>query len=199
MNLLFTNSEIFTWVVLPLLIFLARVADVSLQTLRILFVTRGLKMMASAVGFFEVLIWLFAIAQIMQNLSNVACFLAYAGGFAAGNWVGILIEEKISLGVVVVRIVTAKDATVLIDTLRAKGHGVTSIEAQGEKGIVHLIFTLIDRADLPSAIRTIQVCNPNAFYSVEDVRMVSEGIFPRKDPFFRRKFFKFRKFRRKGK
>ena len=79
------NPEIFTWVVLPGLIFLARICDVTIGTLRIIFVSKGLKLWASFFGFFEVLIWLVAIGQIMQNLNNVYCYIAYAAGFASGS------------------------------------------------------------------------------------------------------------------
>ena len=92
------ESHFFAWVVLPILIFLARICDVSLGTVRLIFVSRGFKYLAPVIGFFEVLIWILAMTQIMQNLTNPICYLGYAGGFATGNYIGILIAEKLSLG-----------------------------------------------------------------------------------------------------
>ena len=88
-NMILLNSGFYAWLILPLLIFLARVADVSIGTIRLIFISRGLKYLAPVVGFFEILIWLLAIGQIMKNLSNPACYIAYAGGFAMGNFVGM--------------------------------------------------------------------------------------------------------------
>ena len=103
---------------LPLLIVVARIIDVTLGTMRVIFITRGYKLLASLVGFFEVLIWLIAIGQIMKNLTNPVCYLAYAGGFAAGNYIGIYVSEKLSLGTVAVRLLTSKDAQPLIESLK---------------------------------------------------------------------------------
>ncbi|MCK5000444.1 MAG: hypothetical protein KAS23_12960, partial [Anaerohalosphaera sp.] len=100
---LLLSVDVYGWFVLPLLIFLARVVDVSMGTVRIVFVSRGFKFLAPVMGFFEVLIWILAISQIMQNLNNPACYVAYAGGFAMGNFVGMWIAEKLTLGVVLVR------------------------------------------------------------------------------------------------
>jgi len=172
------GSEIFKWVVLPLLIFFARILDVSLGTLRIIFVSRGLKYLAPLVGFFEVLIWLLAIRVIMQNLNNFACYIAYAAGFATGNFVGIFIEKRLAIGNSIVRVITRKDATPLIEHLRSRGYGVTSIKAEGSEGDVHVIFLIIKRHDLETITGIIKDFNPNAFYTVEDIRLVRKGIFP---------------------
>jgi len=117
------NSAFYAWLILPLLIFLARVADVSIGTIRLIFISRGLKYLAPLVGFFEILIWLLAIGQIMKNLSNPACYIAYAGGFAMGNFVGMWIAERLSLGVVLIRVVTKKDATELVECLKSAVNG----------------------------------------------------------------------------
>lgn len=174
----FFQPWVFSWIVIPLFIFLARVLDVTLGTMRIVFVARGLKYMAPLVGFFEVLIWLLAIRQILQNLNNVACYLAYAGGFALGNIIGIHIEKKMALGRLLIRIITRKEAVELIPYLRAQGYGVTSFEAQGATGKVNIIYMVIRRQDLEKVSKVIKKFNPKAFFTVEDVRIVSEGIFP---------------------
>src|ERR1700693_3306783 len=92
--------------VLPLLIFVAEICVVTISTVRIIFVSRGRKFLASVLGFFEVTIWLFAIGQIMQNLSNIGCYAAFASGFSLGNYLGVLIEQKLAMGDSVIRIIT---------------------------------------------------------------------------------------------
>lgn len=170
--------EIFKWFILPLLIFLARILDVSLGTIRIVFVSRGLKYFAPIVGFFEVIIWLLAIRVIMQNLNNFVCYIAYGAGFGMGTFIGILIEKKLAIGRSIIRIITQKDATELINHLRSEGYGVTSLDAQGTKGPVHVIYMVIRRHDFEKIAGSIQRFNPKAFYTAEDVNHVSKGIFP---------------------
>lgn len=90
----FLDSEIFNWVVLPLLIAIARIMDVTIGTIRLIFVSRGYKYLAPLLGFAEVIIWLMAISQIMQHLDNIMCYIGYGAGFAAGNYIGIILVEK---------------------------------------------------------------------------------------------------------
>jgi uncharacterized protein YebE (UPF0316 family) len=175
---LLANSWVYTWIVIPSLIFVARVIDVSLGTVRVIFVSRGLKYLAPVVGFFEILIWLLAIGQIMKNLSNPACYIAYAGGFAMGNFVGIHIAEKLSLGLVMIRVVTKKDAASLVDFLKAENYGVTSVDGHGTSGQVKVVFTIVPRREARSVVELIKKFNPQAFYSVEEVGLVERGIFP---------------------
>ena len=177
------NSPFFNWVILPILIFVARVMDVTIGTIRIMLVARGRKYLAPALGFIEMMIWLLAVRQIFQNIANVACYFAFATGFSTGNFVGMWIEERMAMGVVVVRIITKKDAGELIEYLKSKGYGVTSVDAQGSTGKVDIIFTIVKRSDLAHVIEIIKQFNPKAFYSVEDVKFVSEGVFPQKKNF----------------
>ncbi|MBC8320442.1 MAG: DUF2179 domain-containing protein [Bacteroidetes bacterium] len=165
----------FTYVILPLLIFCSRVIDVSLDTLRIVFISKGNKLIATILGFFEILIWLIAITRIMQNLDNISCFIAYAAGFATGNYVGLIIEQKLALGIQMFRIITQKDASSLILSLSESGYGVTSIEALGKNGIVDVIYSVVKRSENSKIIEIINRFNPNAFYSIEDIRMVNEN------------------------
>lgn len=174
------NSGFYAWFLLPLLIFLARIADVSIGTVRVIFVARGLKYVAPIVGFFEILIWLLAIGQIMKNLSNPACYIAYAGGFAMGNFVGIWIAEKLSLGVVLIRVVTKKDASELVGYLKSAEYGVTSVDGHGTGGEVKVVFTIVPRREAQSVVELIKRFNPKAFYSIEEVGFVERGIFPAK-------------------
>jgi uncharacterized protein YebE (UPF0316 family) len=172
------SGDIFYYLVLPIIIFLARICDVSIGTLRIIFVSRGKKNIAPILGFFEVLIWIIVIGKIMQNASNMACYIGYAAGFATGNYVGMLIEEKLAMGFVVVRIITPRDAFDLKNALREAEIGTTTIPAEGAVGKVDVIFTSIQRADLPHIVELIKIHNPKAFYTVEDLKYVSEGVFP---------------------
>jgi uncharacterized protein YebE (UPF0316 family) len=176
------GSDVFRWIVLPLLIFLARVSDVSLGTIRIVFVSRGLKYLAPVVGFVEVIIWLLAIRVIMQNLNNFACYIAYGAGFAMGTFIGLKIEKRIAIGNSIIRIITQKDASQLISHLRSKGFGVTSMDAQGIKGKVNVIYMTIKRHDFEKVTQIINKFNPKAFYTVEDACVVSAGTFPLRRP-----------------
>ncbi len=176
------ESNLFTWVVLPVLIFTARIFDVTLGTIRIVFVSRGEKVLAAIFGFFEVLIWLLAIGQILKNLTNVFCYLAYAGGFATGNFVGLYLEEKLALGTLVIRLITGEDASEMTEFLRGRGYGVTSVDAQGISGKVNLVFMIIKRNQFRKVVKIIRSFHPRAFYSVEDVRHVSKGVFPTEEP-----------------
>ena len=188
------DSEMFRWVILPILIFFARICDVTIGTIRIMFVSRGNKLIAPLLGFFEVLIWLIAIGQIMKNLNNIFCYVAYAGGFAMGNFIGIRVEEKLAVGRLVIRVITAKDAHILIDKLRERGFGVTNVDAEGSKGKVNIIFMIINRSHLQEVIEIIHKHNPNAFYSIEDTRFVKKGIFPHRESLIKKKFLKLPQF-----
>jgi uncharacterized protein YebE (UPF0316 family) len=172
------SPEILTYVILPILIFLARICDVSLGTIRVIFISKGIRYLAPIIGFFEVIIWLLAIGQIMNNLTNFVAYIAYGAGFAAGTYIGMVIEEKISLGLVSVRIITKKDPRELIQYLRLNNYGVTSLDGEGGTGKVKMVFTIIKRQDLPHVVEIIKKFHPNAFYSVDDVKSVGEGIFP---------------------
>jgi uncharacterized protein YebE (UPF0316 family) len=174
----FVSSGLFEWVILPLLIFSARICDVSLGTIRVIFISKGIKYLAPAIGFFEVIIWLLAIGQVMNNLTNVASYIAYGGGFAMGTFIGMLIEEKISLGLTSVRIITKEDPSQLVDCLRSRNYGVTIVDGEGATGQVKMVFSIIRRQDLSDVVDIIKKFNPGAFYSVEDVKSVTEGVFP---------------------
>lgn len=180
----FYDSSLFTYLVLPVLIVLARICDVTIGTLRIIVLSRGHGYLAPLLGFFEVLIWITVTAKIIQNLHNPVCYVAYAGGFALGNLVGIIVEHRLAMGMVVVRIITGQDASQLITGLREAGYGVTSIPAQGSTGLVHVIFTIVKRSHVEGVEAKIRDFNPKAFYSIEDIRYVSEGVFPQGLPGF---------------
>jgi uncharacterized protein YebE (UPF0316 family) len=177
LNVVFFDSPIFTWVVLPLLIFCARICDQSIGTLRLIFVAKGMKFLAPLLGFLEAGIWLLAIGQIMQHLDNAVCYIAYAAGFAMGNYIGMLLDEKISLGNVIIRVITGSDADELVAHLREHTFGITVLDANGSKGPVKVIFSIIKRKDAEQFIGIINEFNPHSFYTIEEVRSVNEGVF----------------------
>ncbi len=195
----FFESGWFLYGVLPGLIFLARVVDVTIGTLRVILLSRGHKGLAPLLGFFEVLIWIIVIGKIMQNLDNWVCYIGYAGGFALGNYVGICIEEKLAIGTMLIRIITQKDASALIEKLKARNFGVTRIPAKGAKGAVDVIYIVVKRGNSYDVLEMIEQFNPKAFYSIEDIRFVKEGIFPAPRPFWGVDRLKWLGFYRKGK
>jgi uncharacterized protein YebE (UPF0316 family) len=172
------SADLFHFVVLPLLIFFARIMDVSINTIRIIFMLNGRKGISTLLGFFESMIWILAISQIFQNLNSWPTYVAYAGGFASGIFVGMLIEEKLAIGSVVVRIITSKPANELIEHLRTSGFRYWSLDADSEDGKVNVLFTVVKREVLKETIALIKVHNPNAFYTVEGVKKVGDGEVP---------------------
>ncbi|MGQ9621358.1 MAG: DUF2179 domain-containing protein [Bacteroidales bacterium] len=178
----FFNTGLFNYLLLPLLIFLARICDVSIGTMRIIYVSKGKKNIAPFLGFFEVLIWIFAISRIMQNLNNYLCYVGYASGFAAGNFVGMLIEERLAVGSQLIRVITASGGRELIRLLNSSGLGATLVEAHGARENVELIYTIVHRNDLNKALEILNKFNPRAFYTIEDIRSTNEGIFPPRKP-----------------
>lgn len=178
----FGSFDYYSWIILPLIIFFSRVGDVSLGTLRHVFISKGFRQIVPVLGFFEVLIWIIVVGQIMKNLNNFACYLAFAGGFAAGTYVGLLIEERLALGLQVIRIITNQNCDNLLEDLKKGNHGVTVVDAQGAVGPVKMIFTIIKRKNVHQVVLLIRKHNPTAFYSIEDIKDISQGVFTAKRP-----------------
>ncbi len=171
-----TDSEVFRWAVMPVLIFLARISDQSIGTLRLMFVSKGIRNLATALAFFESLIWLLAVSQIFKHLDNPLNYIAYAGGYATGNYIGIYIEGRLSIGSVIVRVIPRKDSSELLEYLRANNFGVTAIDGDGMLGQVKILFSVVKRKELSHFIEIVNRYNPTAFYSIEDVKVVSQSI-----------------------
>jgi len=170
MQLFNNNSEFYEWVLFPLFIFLCRVCDVSLATLRSVLSAKGKKKIVPLIGFFEVLLWIIAVSSILKNLNNAMCYIAFASGYAVGIYVGLTIEEKLAIGTQVIRIITNQQSTLIVDALNAKNYGVTCVDTMGARGPVKMIFTIVKRKEVPIVIDIIQQHQPNAFYSVEDCK-----------------------------
>lgn len=168
------DQETITYIIIPILIFLARLTDVTIGTIRLIFVSKGYKFLAPILGFFEVIIWLLAISQIMQHLDNWVCYIAYGGGFAAGNYVGILLEHKLSIGNVIIRVFPKKDISILAEDLRSQSFGVSAVDIVGKDGKKQMLFSVIERKSIKKYVETVLFHNPRAFYTVEDIKSVSE-------------------------
>ena len=184
MQFLANNPWITSWVLIPFLIFLARITDVSIGTFRIILVSKGKKAVAAILGFIEISIWLLAISQVFQHLTNIACFLAYGLGFALGNYIGITIEEKIALGQQAIRIITRNTMEILPMALRDAGYGATVIKAIGGKGEVNIIFCVVPRKQAKDAIALAREIDSDTFISLQDVRSVNAGFMPLRAPLF---------------
>ena len=194
----FTQTSLFIWVIIPLLIFLARVIDVTLQTIRIAAISRGIRWLAPLVGFFEVLIWLLAISQIMKSVSHPLAYIAYAAGFATGTIIGQILERRLSLGTVLLRVITSTPSGELRRRLRKLNFGFTSVPGQGASGPVEIIFTVIRRQHLQQVQALVRETQPDAFYSFEEVAGTRETVYPlpirsARDPFHPLRFFSMRK------
>jgi uncharacterized protein YebE (UPF0316 family) len=161
--------------ILPFIIFFSRKIDVSIGTVRVIFVSRGYKFFAAFFGFFEVLIWIVVISQILRNLAGIPYYISYAAGFAAGNYIGMLIEEKIALGVVLVRVFAKENFGDLVEFMKDHKYGATLLEGQGVYGATGILYTIIPRGDLPHVMDVIKRIMPQALFSVEDVRYISRG------------------------
>jgi len=168
----------FDYLILPFMIFLARICDVTIGTLRIVMISKGQKQLAPILGFFEVLIWLIAIGRIMQNLDNWVCYIFYAAGFATGNYIGMLLEERLAVGISQIQIITGKDASFLIQALKNAGYGTTYHPAEGGASgkLVNIVYSIVKRSDLDKVTDIVKAHDPEAFYSFADVRFVNKDL-----------------------
>lgn len=158
------------------LIFTARIFDVSIGTMRIILMARGYRSIAPILGFFEVLIWLIAINSALKHFDGAISYIVYALGFASGNYVGMLLEEKIAIGYQSVRIITSKVVSALPLVLRQEGYGVTQIDGIGMKGPITLLFTVVPKKDVKKVVEIVQLLEPNAFITIEDVKQHLSGF-----------------------
>ncbi len=161
-----------------LFIFLARVADMSLATFRILMLMRGRSLLASLIGFLESGIYILALSQVMQHLDNPFKMVLFAAGFAVGNYVGSNIEERIALGYVNVQVISVGCSGTLQSQLREEGFGVTAVEGSGKDGLHYILYVLSKRRDLPKLMKLINNTDGKAFTCVLDTRKTFGGFFP---------------------
>ena len=164
------DSEVFLNIIFPVIICLSRIADVTLGTIRILLVMQGKRMIAPILGFFEVLIWISVAGQVMGHLNNVRYYVAWALGFALGNYFGMLVEDKMSIGIVLLRIIIKDPDPNFMNKLRAQKIGATVVEGQGKDSSVKIIFSVLERRQLKQAETLIGTYCPQAIYTVENIR-----------------------------
>ncbi|HIQ06106.1 MAG TPA: DUF2179 domain-containing protein [Anaerolineae bacterium] len=157
------------------LIFLARVVNVSMGTVRTLLGMRGQKHWATAIGFVESLIFILVISQVLQDVSNVWNVLGYCGGFAAGTWVGLVIEEKLAMGYAIVQVISQNDGLEITAALRKAGYGVTEMVGEGLSGRVHVVTTVVRRRDIPDIMSLVSKVDEMAFVTVDDASRVYRG------------------------
>ena len=168
------NPIYFNYIILPLFIFMARIIDVSLDTIRVIMISKGYRRLAPYIGFFQVLIWIFTITRIMENLDNWFTYLGYAAGFGLGTYVGMRIEEKMALGHELLRIITHAAADELIQALHKSGYPVTTVIGEGKDGKVGILFLILRRKVIKEVVALVKQYNPNAFYTIEDMRFVCD-------------------------
>lgn len=171
---------------LPVIIFFGRICDVTLGTLRIIFVSKGEKYKAPIFGFFEVFIWIMIISQVLSRANGLISYLSYAAGYAAGNYVGIIIESRIAFGILVCRIYTNREPTTLLAMLSDKGFGATTLEGMGAIKKVYIVEAVVERKAMKDIDRFIAEFDQNTFYTAEDVRIRQKGVFPEPALFLKR-------------
>ena len=159
------------------LIFMLRVGDMTLDTLRVLVVMRGRKTAAWVLGFFQALIFVVAISSVLSNLDNMLNILGYAAGFATGNVVGMLIEEKLAIGHVQISIVSPRLGNAIAERLREEGYAITEIPARGKDGMVTMLTAGVLRKHVDRVHKIVNEVDGSAFVTAEDVRPVRRGFW----------------------
>lgn len=170
-----TDLSLISFVSTLLLIVMARIMDVGMGTMRVVFISRGRKFLAAACGFIEVLIWIIAISKVLGGIQHWLAYVAYAGGYALGTLVGMWVEERLALGWVVLRLITNRPVDALVAQMSASGFGVTVADAQGAKGPVRIVYTMARRNRLDCLRSLLQQFDPKAFFTIEDAREVSQS------------------------
>ncbi|MFM8319953.1 MAG: DUF2179 domain-containing protein [Chloroflexota bacterium] len=159
------------------LIFILRVGDMTLDTLRVLVVMRGRKGIAWVLGFFQALIFVVAISSVLSDLDNLMNMLGYAAGFATGNVIGMLIEERLAIGHVQLSIVSPRLGSAIAERLREEGYAITEIPARGKDGVVTLLSASVLRKHVDRVHKLINQVDDSAFVTAEDVRPVRRGFW----------------------
>lgn len=162
---------------LPFVIFFGRIVDVSLGTLRIVFVSRGARNIAPVIGFVEIFIWIVVIAQVFTHADGLVSYLAYALGYAAGTFIGLTVENKIGFGYVIMRLFTKIKGSSLVLALNQNGFGATVIKGEGAIYKVDIVETVVRRTDIRAVEALMELHDSDAFHTIEDVRTRHKGIF----------------------
>ncbi|MGD8632456.1 MAG: DUF5698 domain-containing protein [Anaerolineales bacterium] len=171
-----------SWLALPtfaitILIFVLRVSDMTLDTLRVLFVIRGRKSLAWILGFFQSALWVIAITSVLSNLDNPWNIISYASGFATGNVVGITIEQGLAIGHSHMQIISQRLGSAIVEQVREMGYAATELPARGRDGTVSVISCSLRRKDINEMRNVVQQIDPQAFITVEDIRPIHRGYW----------------------
>ena len=159
------------------LIFALRVSDMSLDTLRVLFVMRGRKGIAWVLGFFQATIFVVAITSVLSHLDNPLNVIGYAAGFATGNVIGMVIEERLAIGHTDIRIISSRRGAAIAERLRAEGYAVTEIPARGKDGTVTMLAVSVKRRNIDRVRTMVNDVDAEAFITAEDIRPVRHGFW----------------------
>lgn len=162
---------------LPLLIFAIRVGDMSLDTLRVLFVVRGRRAPAWLVGFMQSALWVIAVSSVLSQLGNPLNLLGYAAGFATGSVVGLALEERLALGHNHLRVISSQRGSAVVEALRAAGYAVTELAGRGRDGTVSILTTSVRRRDIEPVRQVVLAADPEAFVTLTEVRPLHRGYF----------------------
>lgn len=153
----------------PIFIILARMVDVALGTMRTIFVVRGLRGTAAALGFAEVMIWVIAVSGVLQDITLVKV-LSYGVGFALGNACGIWLEQKLAVGQQIVTMISQHHINAVASALRLADYRVTEIPAKGGRGSVAMCVAIVSRRRAPEVLRIARSVDEDVLTTVEDVR-----------------------------
>lgn len=147
-----------------LAIFFGRIIDVSLATIRINFIIKRKKILAAAIGFFEVTIFVAVIARVIQDLSNnIYGIFAYGAGFAVGTLIGITISDRLSKDLISTSVISKNKSSEIEDFLRKEGFGVTSYNGYGKDGDVKIINIVCRQIHYPKLNKILSNLDPEAF------------------------------------
>jgi uncharacterized protein YebE (UPF0316 family) len=170
--------DFISYVLLPFLIFLARAADVTLATVKLMFIVNNAKRLAMVLGFFEALITILALSRIMQDASNLVAYIMYAAGFAAGTYLGMRIEEKLAYGSVVIRVISKQIPDALLTYLSDKQYNYSKVDASNQAGNTQVLFTVCKRRKVREFVQALEQLAPEVLYTTEAVNQASSELLP---------------------
>lgn len=164
-----------------LVIFLLRIVDVSADTMRVIFAIRGKRGIAAVLGFFQAIVWIFAVGNAVKHLDSMLHIFGYAGGYAMGTWVGITIETAIAYGFATVRVVSRTAGVEIAHALRARGFGVTEFPGFGRDGAVEILNSVVQRSHVDDVVKLVVQWDPEAFVTVEEPKVLRGGSMAERD------------------
>ncbi len=174
MEAIFSSTNV--WVI-AFLIFILRVLNMTLDTLRMMVVMRGMKTLTFILGFFQTAVFVFALGSVINDLNNPLNTIAYSLGFATGNVIGMMIEKRLALGYINITIMSPTNGRQIAETLRGKGHAVTEIPARGKDGAVEILECSVQRKFAKEVQDIALEADPDAFITARDIQRVWRGYW----------------------